>query len=312
MPEARSQVTTIPVHTLANGHDVVLHVHDLDSGRPGPTLGIIATIHGDEPISIETIRRMLRSDDLGEMKGRIRALPVANPYAFQSVTRNTPLDMNNLNRIFPGDPDGQLSEQLAHVICARYLPGLDAMIDLHSGGVWPTVDYAYIHDEGSELSKVYGLDLLFRGPSYPGSLGNYARQNGIPTVVSELGGGQVKNEYFINRGVRGIKNVMKHLGMLPGEPEVPERQTVVHEIRILRPHHGGIMCSEVSVDRLGEAIPAGTVVGRVVSPYIFETLEELKAPFEPSLVVLTREAFTKVDPGDYGFMLANGATAESI
>lgn len=312
MPEVRSRVTTIPVHTLANGHDLVLHVHEIDAGRPGPTLGIIATIHGDEPLSIEVVRRVLRDVDLDALKGRIRALPVANPYAFQSSTRNTPVDMNNLNRIFPGHPDGMLSEQLAHVVCTKYLPGLDALVDLHSGGIWPTVDYAYIHDEGSDLSKVYGLDLLFRGPSYEGSLGKYARQNGVATVVSELGGGQVRNEHFVGRGVRGIDNVMRHLGMLPGEPEMPERQRIVHDIRILRPHHGGIMYSEVSVDRLGESLPEGTVMGRVVSPYTFEELEVVNAPFNPSIVVLTREQFTKVDPGDYGFMVADGATAEVI
>ncbi|HZV51045.1 MAG TPA: succinylglutamate desuccinylase/aspartoacylase family protein [Candidatus Dormibacteraeota bacterium] len=312
MPDHRSRLTTIPVHTLANGHQLVLHVHEMESGRPGPTLGVIATIHGDEPLSIEIVRRLLQEVDLSRLRGRIRALPVANPYAYQSSTRNLPLDMSNLNRIFPGDPDGMLSEQLAHVICSHFLPGLDALVDLHSGGIWPTVDYAYIHDEGADLSRVFGLDLLFKGPSYAGSLGNHARQNGIPTVVSELGGGQADNERFIGRGVRGIVNVMRHLGMLPGRPELPDRQTIVHDIRILRPHHGGMMLSEIGVERLGQAVPVGTLLGRVVSPYTFETLEEVRAPFDPSIMVLTRQRFTKVEPGDYGFMVADGAGAETV
>src|SRR5579875_154068 len=100
MPDHRSRLRTIPVHTLANGHQLVLHVHEMESGRPGPTLGVIATIHGDEPLSIEIVRRLLQEVDLSRLRGRIRALPVANPYAYQSSTRNLPLDMSNLNRIF--------------------------------------------------------------------------------------------------------------------------------------------------------------------------------------------------------------------
>jgi predicted deacylase len=313
MPETvTSKLVTHPVHTLSNGHDVVLYVHEIQGVRPGPTLGIIATIHGDEPLSIEIVRRILAETKAETLKGTIRALPVANPYAFQASTRNTPLDMSNLNRIFPGDPDGMLSEQLARVVCDRFVPGLDAMVDLHSGGIWPTVDYAYIHDEGSELSRVYGLELLYRGSSYPGSLGDYARKHGVPTVVSELGGGQVRNDHFVERGVRGIQNVMKHLRMIEGEPELPEKQLIINEMRILRPHQGGIMYSEVPVECLGEAVPRGSVLGRILSPYTFEELEVVVAPFEPSLMVLTRERFTKVDPGDYGFMVADGATVERL
>jgi len=72
------------------------------------------------------------------------------------------------------------------------------------------------------------------------------------------------------------------------------------------------MYSEYGVERLGEQVPKGTVLGRVVSPYTFQTLEVVEAPFDPSIIVLTRERFTKVDPGDYGFMVADGATAEMI
>ena len=54
------------------------------------------------------------------------------------------------------------------------------------------------------------------------------------------------------------------------------------------------------------------MLGRIVSPYTFEVLEEVTAPFDPSLLVLVRERVTKVDPGDYGFMVANGATAVPV
>lgn len=71
------------------------------------------------------------------------------------------------------------------------------------------------------------------------------------------------------------------------------------------------MLSDFEPERLGEQIPGGTVLGRVVSPYTFEELEVIRAPFESTLLVLTRPAYSNVAPGDYGFMVADAASATS-
>ena len=236
------------------------------------------------------------------------AIPVANPYAFQTLTRNTPLDMTNLNRVFPGDPDGVLTEQLARMIVDNLLPGADVLIDYHSGGNLATVDYVYMHEEGP-LSVAYGCELLYRSDSFAGSLGDYARSQGVKVVVSELGGGQQLNDQYIAKGVRGGRNVMKLLGMLDGEPELPERQQIVTRMSYIRPHQGGIMLSNVTASQLGREVELGFELATIVDPSTFEELEIVTAPFDPSLLVLVREPMTKVDPGDYGFIIADGSTA---
>jgi predicted deacylase len=309
--QSEHEITRVPVAAIANGHILELVVHTIRGGGDGPTLGLVAGIHGDEPLGVETLRRFVAELDPGSFAGELVILPVANPYALQSLTRNTPLDMNNLNRVFPGDPDGMLTEQLAHTIVEQIVPRCDYLIDLHSGGNLATVDYVYLHDDGG-LAQSFGCEILFRGPSFGGSLGDYARSNGVPTVVSELGGGQQRNQHYVEKGLRGVRNVMKQLEMLPGEPEVPERQVVVEELVVLRPHQGGLMISNVDATRLGESVSQGTELGQVVSPYTFEVLEVVTAPFDSTLLVLVREPMTKVDPGDYGFMVANGATAVPI
>ncbi len=306
---ARSTVERVPVAPIANGHTLELVVHTIEGDGDGPTLGLVAGIHGDEPLGVETIRRFL--EELPSFRGRLVALPVANPYAFQALTRNTTLDMNNLNRVFPGTRDGMLTEQLAAAIVETLVPRIDYLIDLHSGGTLPTVDYVYLHDDNG-LAEAFGCEILFHGPSYEGSLGDYARKHGVPTVVSELGGGQALNEHYIQKGLRGIRNVMIKLGMLDGEIVVPERQVVVEELIILRPHAGGLMLCNFDPTHLGESIAQGTELARTVSPYTFETLETFTAPFDPTLLVLTRDAVSKTDPGDYGLMVANGATARPV
>ena len=310
--QSQHRIDRVPVAAIANGHVLDLTVHTIQGGAgDGPTLGLVAGIHGDEPLGVETVRRLVAELDPGSFAGELFVLPVANPYALQSLTRNTPLDMNNLNRLFPGDPNGMLTEQLAHAIVEQVVPRCDYLVDLHSGGNLATVDYVYLHDDGG-LAESFGCEILFRGPSFAGSLGHHARSNGVPTVVSELGGGQQRNEHYVAKGIRGIRNVMKRLEMLPGDPELPPRQVVVDELVVLRPHQGGLMISNVGAERLGEEVAAGTELGRVVSPYTFEVLETVKAPFDPTLLVLVREPMTKVDPGDYGFMVANGATAGPV
>src|SRR5581483_3481083 len=125
----------------------------IEGDAEGPRLGLIAGIHGDEPLGVETVRRFV--DELGSFRGRLVVMPVANPYAFQALTRNTPLDMNNLNRVFPGARDGMLTEQLAATIVETLLPRIDYLVDFHSGGNLATVDYVYLHDQ-SGLAEAFG------------------------------------------------------------------------------------------------------------------------------------------------------------
>jgi predicted deacylase len=308
-PSEGHTVEQLPLFTLANGHRVDLVAHVVTGSTAGPTLGLVAGVHGDEPVSVEIVRRIVLETAPAELAGTIIALPVANPYAVQHRTRNTPLDMQNLNRSMPGDPNGLLTDQLADAICQRFVPRCDALIDLHSGGDFATVDYSYIHDTGADLARAYGREVLFRGAPHAGSLQEYALSRGIPVVLSELGGGQHDNERFVEKGVWGVRNVMRRLGMLSGTAESAPRQVTVDELITLRPHHGGFLYSSVSLGHLGKSVPRGELLGRVVSPYTFEVLEELRAPYDPTILVLVRTSFTTVDPGDYAFMVANGATA---
>jgi predicted deacylase len=219
--------------------------------------------------------------------------------------------MTDLNRSFPGNPDGTLTQQLAHALHNLLVPRCPTILDFHSGGNLATVSYCYRFDDGG-LAEAFGCEVLYGASSYQGSLSHAARAAGAKVAVLELGGGQQRNAHFLEVGLRGIENVMKLLGMLDGEPQPPAWQIVVDEMRIMRPHRGGLMLSTFGPDRLGEQVARGTQLARIVSPYTFEVLEELVAPFDPTVLVLGRDEVTKVEVGDYGFMVANGATARIV
>lgn len=304
-------VERIPVTRLSNGHDVELVVHVIRGSKDGPKLAMFGGIHGDEPLGTEAVRRVLKQIDPDELTGTIVAVPVANPYAFEAAKRVTPIDGLNLNRIMPGDAEGSLTEQLAAKLAGILDDGCTHFIDYHSGGNLACVDYSYVHEAGAEMSRAYGCQVLYDHESYVGSATDYALARGVRSMVSELGGGMYNTEYYLDRAVTGSLNVLRTIGMLGGEV-TPARddQVVVTTLTVLRPRVGGLLQAEVGADRLGEILPAGTVLGRVIDPSTFEELQVLRAPYDPTYLVLSRASVSQVSPGDYGFMVADGATAK--
>jgi predicted deacylase len=300
----------IPVTTLASGRELFIPLHRLQGSSPGPTLGLSAVVHGDEPLTNEVIRRVLTSIDPAQLRGTILAVPVVNSLAFEALSRHTPIDMLDLNRNFPGSPSGWLSEQIAHVLSTRFVAQLDVHLDLHTGGIFPTVDYVYIFDKSRDLSLAFGSTFLFE-PSQPyqGTFAVPAAAKGIPFFTAELGGGSFLDAHYLDHGVRGVMNVLKQLEMLDGEVVRPARQTIVTEMAVIRPRVGGVLYPEIGLDQLGHEVAGGTLLGRVVSPYTFETLEEIRAPFDRGYMILLRGAMMRVNPGDYGYMVANAESA---
>lgn len=293
----------VEVGTLASGLPLRVALHDIRGAHPGPTVGIVAGIHGDEVAPIEAIRRLVAELDVDELTGRLVVVPVANPLAFASHTRHTAQDMQNMNRVFPGDSEGWLTEQLAYRLVEEIIPELDALIDMHAGGAMPTVDYVYIiNDEG--LSAACDTRILYRGPGYVGTFSNVAAERGVRTVVTELGGGIAADNEYVERNLRSLRNALRYLGVLPGEVVDFGPQTVVEELQVIRPHAGGLLVPEVNAGQLGQTVPLGALLGSVYNPQTFELLEELHAPFDPTIMILTRHAVTRAEVGDYAFMVA--------
>src|SRR5215472_19341572 len=109
--------TSVDVATLASGAELRVFIHEVVGlAGDGPTLGLSAGLHGDEHVSTEVLYRFLEQLDATRVRGRILVVPVANPLAYEAITRHTPLDMQNLNRVFPGGGEGFFTHQLAEIL----------------------------------------------------------------------------------------------------------------------------------------------------------------------------------------------------
>jgi predicted deacylase len=303
---------TISVCPLASGSTLSLPLLILNGRRPGPRVGICGGIHGDEIIAVQVIRELWESLDPDTVTGSIWFMPVANPLAFEALTRNTPIDMLDLNRNFPGAADGWLSEQLAAAITENYLRHMNWWIDIHAGGTFPFVDYCMVlNDEG--LSRAFLSDLLYRPGEtrhHPGSASEVAERLGIRTAVLELGGGYEKETEHVARNVGGVINMLRYIGTLSGEVEKAGRQILLNDIKTMKPRAGGL-CYPTPPLPPGTVIEGHVKIAEIVSPYTFETLETVVTPFEKNVIVLSRNYVTRINPGDYMFMIGDLSTATS-
>ncbi len=299
---------SIPVSTLASGYALSIPVLAITGTKPGPRIGVSAMIHGDELDGLLIVRKLWRTIEPAELSGSLWLMPVANPLAMEAVTRNTPIDMLDMNRLFPGAPDGWLSEQQAHAITAGFINQVDRLIDIHAGGTFPWVDYCYVLNDEA-FSRAFMSALLYKPTTmYPATTASAALARNIPITVVEIGGGYHDQAEHVRNGVRGVLNMLRHAGALPGPVEHRPCQLLLNEIKVMRPRHGGL-CIPARQLTPGTWLDGGEKLADIVSPHSFDTLETMTTPFERNVVVLTRNYATRINPGDYAFMMGNGATA---
>jgi hypothetical protein len=123
----------------------------------------------------------------------------------------------------------------------------------------------------------------------------------------EIGGGDVDQREYVERGIRGILDVMRTLEMLPGPTAAPPPQVVLTELATIRPRTGGLLVPEVT--ELGRELGPDTVLGRVCHAQTFEEIEVIRTPYRRNVSILVRQTADVVEPGAYGYMIGNLDTA---
>ena len=334
----------LPVAVGADGGDIGIPVHVLAGAKEGPRLVVLSTAHGYEIGQISVIRELLSTLDPGELSGDVIFVPVCNPVAFEMGARCTWMDAlwgdsGNMNRLWPGRPNGWLTERFCHAISAAVFPGADVVIDMHGRIDRIAVSYGYLGAGGPgdleyDISRVFGHEMLVRSTKKEleekrqtsGTSRAYLSEVGIASYSCEIGefwglGGERASDTderlfrgVPEVGVTGVSNVMKHLGMIDGTPIDRRTQVAVQPELVLRPVDGGLLIPHFGPRELGTVIEGGTRLGTVISPYSFEMLEELFAPFPETLLLATTDAkpFAKVLPGDYAFICADASLTQQL
>ena len=263
--------------------------------RPGPTLFLTASVHGDELNGVGIIRDLLDEHPFDDLAGTLIAVPVANVPAFLNQDRRLP-DRRDLNRAFPGSARGSLTARLARTLFDEVVRRADFGIDLHTAGGdranYPQVRADLDNPATRDLALAFGCPLVVHGAGPDRSLRRAATEAGVPTVVFEAGSPRRLERPFIEVGKRGVLSALRHLGMLPGEPASPPLSIEVRSTRWIRARAGGILDLRVA---LGEPVVRGHEISANSNPFGRER-STLKAPHMGVVLGLTR--LPLVHPGD--------------
>jgi predicted deacylase len=278
----------------------------------GPTVLLTAGIHAAEYTGIEAAIRIGRALDPAQVQGTVLVIPLLNrPGFYERSIYVNPEDNDNLNRLFPGRPDGTWGERFAHRLLTEIVTKCDNAIDLHAGDLiedlTPFVIYRQTGDAAldariTRMANAYGAKWAVKSAptgERPGSLYAVASLNGVASMLAESGGRGLLIEADVARHVTGVTNILRSVGALAGVPELVKPPTVVKSFDWLRSPAEGIFHPRVAV---GHLVKQGDVVGELVD-LVGEQLATVTVPSSGVLLFIVTSPAIKKD----GLLLAVGA-----
>lgn len=253
--------------------------------RPGPTLCLVGGIHGDELNGVEIARRVYAATPGDSLSGTLLAVPGANIQGLRTGDRYLP-DRRDLNRAFPGNPNGSLASRIAHSLYAGVIDRCDALIDLHTGSAsrtnLPQIRTDLDSPEALALARSFGVGIILSGRGPKGSLRREVLDGGVPAVIYEAGGPLEFEEQEIVEGVRGVRNVMAGLGMIEYKPK-REKLEVYRKTSWVR--SGDAQGIFLTQRKAGERVRKGDLLGTVVDA-ITDTTNEIRSPRDGRIIGL--------------------------
>lgn len=278
IPPLGDNGTRIPVSLVRGSND-------------GPVLALIAGTHGYEYPGISALQRLRQSIDPSALRGTLILVHIANPPSFYGRTIYTsPADGKNLNRVFPGRPDGTLSERIAHEITSQVIAKADFLVDLHAGdGNEALRPYVYMPVTGDArldaatrgMALAFGLDHIVidaartAPPDATKFVDQTALARGIPAITTETGQLGQNDERSIELAESGIRNLMRHLGMLEGTPASNTSVVWLEDYQVIISPVTGVFRATV---RDGYAIAEGGLLGKLFDPF-GARIGDVRAPF---------------------------------
>jgi uncharacterized protein len=270
-------------------------------GGDGPHIALIGGIHGCEYSSIAAVTRFMNELDTSELAGSITAVPVVSMESFrQRSPFVVPEDGKNLNRSFPGSYDGTYTDVLARSIFDQVIEPADVVLDLHGGDLvealepFAIYDASPVEDRAHAIALAFGLPYVVRQELDQSGLGGMtssaAAGAGIPAVIAEAGGCGQLEQAATAMLVAGVRNVLRHLEMLPGDPS-ESRSRVVGKFVWMRASQEAWWQPVVAA---GDEVTEGQLVGTLRTLY-GDVLEELHAPREGVILFLTTSPAVSVD-----------------
>ena len=286
---AATGTLTVPAGAGDSGTTIPFSV--IHGAAPGPVLALVAGTHGSEYVPIIALQRLRTAITPTTLRGTVIMVHVANMPSFLGRTvYYSPVDGQNLNRVFPGKIDGTLSERIAHVITTEIINRATHVADLHGGdgneslrpySYWITTGDPKVAEQSRAMAIAFGLDhiVVDRGrptdPAKSSFLSNTAITRGKPAITTETGDRSRVDEEMIALVERGVAGLLMHLGMRDDGPIPLAQPKWIERDEVLRASATGLFYPAVVK---GQMVDGGALLGRITD-FHGQTLEEIRAPF---------------------------------
>ena len=272
-------------------NDCFIPITIIHGTKPGKILALAAGVHGYEYPPIHSLYRLKEMISPEDLSGTLILVHIANLPSFQKRTiYYNPYDWKNLNRVFPGNPNGTQSERIAYVLVEQIVKKCDYLIDLHCGdGNEALIPYSYWMVSGDkkldETSKAmvlaFGLDHIIidktRSKDISNSkyLGNTAILLSKPAITTESGYMGKSDEESIVGNINGILSVMKYFKMIVGSPEMIKNPVWIDKYEVVFSDCDGLF---FPTTKMGYYVKKGEKIG-YITDYLGEVCREYFAPF---------------------------------
>ena len=272
---------------LFEGVPVSTPVLVVNGTLPGPTFCLTAAVHGDELNGIEMVRRVMHELVPEKLSGAIIGVPIVNVQGFRRASRYLP-DRRDLNRYFPGNPNGSAAARIAHSFIINVIAHCDALVDLHTGSFeranLPQIRADLRNPDVVTLTQGFGSMVIMHSSPGAGTLRFAATQAGIPAVTLEAGGPSQLELNEVKHGVKGIQTLVNTLGMVKKSRRWGAPEPVYYRSSWVRANNGGILLSDVS---LGSTVRKGDVLGTITDP-MSNARSEIRSPHSGRIIGMAR------------------------
>lgn len=266
-PSGKLYRQNYPTARLPSGTIIEIPIFSYTAKKDGPTLLLMAGMHGDEINGVEIMRRIITRKFYEVNAGRVICVPVFNVFGFINFSREVP-DGKDVNRSFPGNKNGSLASQFAHFMMSEIIPHIDYGIDFHTGGKqinnYPQIRTTMDDPENARLAKAFGAPFTINSPYRDKSLRKEAAKQEKRILVYEAGESLKLRKPAIDQGLQGMKRVMQYLGMIEEAPTPIKENIIIDKSTWTRARIAGLHYAKAYN---GSFVKKGDVIGVISDPY---------------------------------------------
>lgn len=289
-------IQTIVETAMPVGERLLIQKNQLKNGTSPKRICIVTGTHGDElegQYVCFKINQLINAQ-LDQLDGTVEIYPALNPLGIDSITRGIPNFDLDMNRIFPGNPEGTMAETAAHALIED-IKGADMVIDIHSSNIFlREIPQVRINIQTADrlvpYARLLNMDFIWiheAATVLEATLAHSLNSLNTPTLVVEMGVGMRINHDYGNRLVTGIFNLMHHLGMWRSAPDAylvsKPVVSVAGEVSFLNAEASGVFLTETKNNTI---VDKGEEIGEIVSPLTGEVLQRVVSPIHGLLFTL--------------------------